>query len=312
MRAIAFYLPQFHPIPENDEWWGQGFTEWTNVARPSPLPGPPPAHLPSELGFYDLRVPETRASKPRSAMVTASTGSATTTTGSPAGAYWRGPFEEVLGTGKPDFPFCLCWANENWTRRWDGSDRDVLMAQNPSRADDERLIRDLLPHFRDPRYIRINGQAAASSSTGSVVLPNVARIGATVGVASRSRKGIGESVPVRGQDVRHRRSDGLRLRRRRRISAAWPAHRHDETNSSTCCDPGIPRDGRRLSAVRRRLRDDARPVVHAAPHGDARLGQHGATHAPGVGVRACEPGGVRAVDALKSSHRRAASRRASG
>jgi lipopolysaccharide biosynthesis protein len=68
------------------------------------------------------------------------------------------PVEEMRESGRPDFPYCFCWANENWTRRWDGADREVLIAQNPSRADDERLIRDLLPHFRDPRYIRVGGR----------------------------------------------------------------------------------------------------------------------------------------------------------
>ena len=159
LRAIAFYLPQFHPIPENDAWWGAGFTEWRNVVRAKPnFAGHYQPHLPADLGFYDLRVPETRGQQ---ASLAREYG---------IGAfcyyhYWfsgkrllQRPFDEVLASGEPDFPFCVCWANETWTRRWDGLDSDILIAQRYRDDDALALIRGLLPAFADRRYVRIDGK----------------------------------------------------------------------------------------------------------------------------------------------------------
>lgn len=158
-QLIAFLLPQYHPIPQNDEWWGKGFTEWTNVAKAKPLfPGHRQPHLPADLGFYDLRLPEARAAQAHLAREYGISGFCYY-------HYWFGgarllerPFNAVLDSGEPEFPFCLCWANEPWSRRWDGSAADTLQPQNYSHEDDVAHIRSLLPAFADPRAIRVGGR----------------------------------------------------------------------------------------------------------------------------------------------------------
>lgn len=159
LRALAFYLPQFHPVPENDAWWGRGFTEWRNVASARALfPGHHQPHVPADLGFYDLRVPETRDAQ-------ADLARAHGIHGFVYYHYWfegrrllDRPFREVLASGRPDFPFCLCWANEDWTRAWDGASGEVLVRQGYSPEDDRDHIRSLLPAFADPRYLRVDGK----------------------------------------------------------------------------------------------------------------------------------------------------------
>jgi hypothetical protein len=156
VRLIAFYLPQYHPIPENDRWWGPGFTEWRNVARARPLfRGHEQPHEPGELGYYDLRAPETRIAQAELARAHGISGFCYY-------HYWfsgkrllERPFDEVLASGQPDFPFCLCWANHSWTRRWFGAG-EVLQEQRYSRADIQAHARWLVRAFEDRRYLRID------------------------------------------------------------------------------------------------------------------------------------------------------------
>ncbi|WP_395646260.1 glycoside hydrolase family 99-like domain-containing protein [Terricaulis sp.] len=159
VRVISFYLPQFHTIPENDQWWGAGFTEWRNVTRAAPnFVGHYQPHRPSELGFYDVmraEVMERQADLARAHGVH----------GFCYYYYWftgrrilEAPLDRLLQTGKPDLPFCICWANENWTRTWDGQEKDVLLEQRYSDSDDEAVIADMMRYFRLGNYIRINGK----------------------------------------------------------------------------------------------------------------------------------------------------------
>jgi lipopolysaccharide biosynthesis protein len=159
VKLICFYLPQYHPIPENDAWWGPGYTEWTGVVQAKPaFPGHQQPRLPSQLGFYDLRLAEVREAQAELARAHGVHGFC-------YHHYWfhgrrllERPFNDVLASGKPDFPFCLSWANESWTRRWDGSDERVLIEQRHSIEDDTAFIEALIPAFRDHRYIRIRGK----------------------------------------------------------------------------------------------------------------------------------------------------------
>jgi Glycosyltransferase WbsX len=160
VEIVAHYLPQFHPIPENDEWWEPGFTEWTNVARARPLfRGHVQPHLPADLGFYDLRVPEVREAQAAIARRYGVTGF----------CYWHywfagrllleRPFEEVLNSGVPDLPFCLAWANRSWSGIWHGAPDRILIEQTyPGPEDDARHFAHLRRAFEDPRYIRVGGK----------------------------------------------------------------------------------------------------------------------------------------------------------
>ena len=165
-RVIAFYLPQYHPIPENDEWWGKGFTEWTNVGKAKPLfRGHYQPRVPADLGYYDLRLPIIREQQAEMARETG-------VEGFMYWHYWFGNgrmllseiFDEVLESGKPDFPFCLGWANHNWTRRTWNSDAalhkemDLLLQEYPGEQDMIAHFNYVLPAFRDKRYITVDGK----------------------------------------------------------------------------------------------------------------------------------------------------------
>ena len=162
-RIIAYYLPQFHPIPENDDAWGKGFTEWTNVAQARPLfRGHYQPRIPADLGFYDLRLPETREQQAQMAREAGIEGFCYY-------HYWMGggkqllqrPFEEVLQSGKPDFPFCLAWANHEWTTRtWQNGGKVKMIAPMLYPGDDDYIahFNYVLPALRDKRYITVNGK----------------------------------------------------------------------------------------------------------------------------------------------------------
>ena len=161
-RLIAFYLPQFYPTKENDEWWAPGFTEWTNVGRAKPLfPGHYQPRVPADLGYYDLRVPETREKQAELAREAGIEGF----------CYWHywfagrrlldRVFTEVVESGKPDFPFCLCWANHSWYKKvWNPEVPDKLLIEQtyPGEQDYIEHFYALLPAFKDPRYMKVNGK----------------------------------------------------------------------------------------------------------------------------------------------------------
>lgn len=159
-RLIAINLPQFHPFKENNEWWGKGFTEWTNVVKARPrFKGHYQPHLPADTGFYDLRLPEAREMQAEMAKQYGIYGFCYY-------HYWfngkqlmERPVNEILALGKPDFPFMLCWANENWTRAWDGGEKEILIEQHYSKEDDIAHMEYLCQNvFSDKRYIRINNR----------------------------------------------------------------------------------------------------------------------------------------------------------
>lgn len=206
VRTIAFYLPQYHPIPENDHWWGPGFTEWRNVVKARPVfRGHYQPHLPADLGFYDLRLPEVRDEQAQMAQKH----------GIDAFCYYhywfngrqllRRPFDEVLASGQPNHQFCLCWANESWSRAWDGQNGEVLVEQKYSESDDRLHSEWLSEAFADPRYLRVDGKPLFLIYRSSS-LPDARRTAATLRGVARSR-GIGEIFICSVESSRKERGD---------------------------------------------------------------------------------------------------------
>lgn len=158
IKPLALYLPQYHPTDLNDKWWGKGFTEWTNVTKAKPLyEGHEQPLLAGDLGYYDLRVPEVREQQAKLAQESGIYGFIYY-------HYWFGNnvqtlervANEVLASGKPEFPFCFCWANETWTGIWHGLSNEIIAEQVYPEGDAEKHFEYLLPFFNDHRYIKIN------------------------------------------------------------------------------------------------------------------------------------------------------------
>lgn len=174
-RIIAIHLPQFYPFPENDEWWGKGFTEWTNVTKSRPrFKGHYQPHLPADLGFYDLRLKEARIAQQTLAKSYGIDGFCYY-------HYWfnghlimEKPVEAHLNDKDETFPFMLCWANENWHRNWAGNYNSVLIEQNYCEEDDIAHFKYLLDFFKDDRYIKINGKPVFAIYRTDLI-PNVER-----------------------------------------------------------------------------------------------------------------------------------------
>jgi lipopolysaccharide biosynthesis protein len=249
VRAIAFYLPQFHPIPENSEWWGPGFTEWTNAAKARPLfRGHVQPHLPADLGFYDLRLHEAREAQAALAAQY----------GVEAFCYWHywfgdgvrileRPFAEVVASGAPNHKFLLGWANQTWTGIWHGAANRVLRQQSYlGPEDDQRHFDTILPAFRDDRYFRVDDRPvfyvfrpeelpnpkefidrwqSMAKAAGLPGLYLVAEVSDLLGAGARyttsERDGFDAGVYVR-IPARKTRSDVLRMRVSRKLGA--PEH----------------------------------------------------------------------------------------
>jgi hypothetical protein len=244
-RSIAFYLPQFHPIPENDRWWGDGFTEWRNTDTATPLfPAHEQPHVPGELGAYDLRDADTRAAQAELAGAH----------GIDAFCYYHywfnghrllhEPFDAVLASGEPDFPFVLCWANENWTRAWNGSDADVLIAQRYGDDDDTAHLRHLAPAFADPRYLRVDGKPLFVVYRASR-LPDPRRT-TDLWRAEAARLGLGDLFLARVESYSNERGDPTRLG----FDAAIEFQPNWRQMRSSAVRAGVRRITRRLGITR--------------------------------------------------------------
>ena len=230
-RLIAFYLPQYHPIPENDKWWGKGFTEWSTVARARPLfRGHYQPRIPRDTGFYDLRLPEAR-------FLQAELARSHGIEGFCYWHYWLGdgkrllerPFNEVLKSGEPDFPFCLGWANHTWKGVFFGAGGETLIEQKYPGIEDYKAHFDaLLPAFLDDRYITVAGKPLFFIYDPMAINDLRMVIETWRGLAHKfGLKGlhiVGGGLPVelaKKYDI-----DGVANPRHRRIEKLWAKNRH--------------------------------------------------------------------------------------
>jgi len=223
-RVVPFYLPQFHTVDLNDRWWGRGFTEWTNVAAARPVyPGHRQPLIPGELGFYDLERDEIRTRQVRLAVEHGIAGFMYY-------YYWFAG-ERVLATpidayanGDDELPYCIMWANENWTRRWDGREQDVIVGQDYDAVPAERFIEDVLPLLLDPRYLRVDGRAVLAVYRIAQI-PDHAAVVDTWRARAREA-GVGELL-VLGVDVGEQ-FDGLDRLQAQGLDGhlAFPPHNH--------------------------------------------------------------------------------------
>jgi len=213
-RALAFYLPQFHPIPENDHWWGRGFTEWTNVRKALPrFRGHYQPHVPDELGHYDLREPSVQVEQARLAQAYGLHGFVYY-------HYWfsgkrllEQPLENMLDNDEVAIPFALCWANENWTRTWDGDDHQVLMQQDYAEADLTAHARLLARVMSDHRYIHVDGRPL-------FMVYNAAALPDEIGFTSGLRRAY---VEITGEDLYLCRVESGRAGKKDPAAFGWDA-----------------------------------------------------------------------------------------
>ncbi len=262
VTVVAFYLPAFHPFAENDAAWGEGFTEWANVVGAQPrFPGHAMPLLPADLGFYDARLPDVRRRQ----------GELARQYGVDAFCYhfyWfsgrrvmPAVLDDVLHSGQPALPFCLCWANETWSRRWDGSENEVIVAQEHDPATDETLFADLLPFLGDPRYLLVDGAPVLL-----VYRMDILREPERVFAAWRAAA-VAHGFP--GLFIAAARSFGLMDAGAADATVEFPPHGLDNTDVAGLVAPGVRTHTQAGDGFTGRILDYRSAVVSAVAEGGA-------------------------------------------